>query len=188
VCVCVRARARERERERERESLLNCDLKSLIKIYSIRYLFNYYPCEDNRWYNIIPMKSNWNCFADTDRRYRATEKLLHAEEEYHEVLCSAKELYARPLARSYPEFHDVIFQPLADLSRVSADHCQRVSNTITLQCKFGISSLTRHKIAKELWNIESWNTWKDTQDLNISARVTVCAIRYWTHNPFLSTD
>jgi len=66
-------------------------------------------------------------FTDTDRRYRATEKLLHAEEEYHEVLCSAKELYARPLARSYPEFHDVIFQPLADLSRVSAEHCQRVS-------------------------------------------------------------
>ncbi|EFN74393.1 hypothetical protein EAG_01129 [Camponotus floridanus] len=69
----------------------------------------------------------YNAIGDTDRRYRATEKLLHAEEEYHEILCSAKELYARPLARSYPEFHDVIFQPLADLSRVSAEHCQRVS-------------------------------------------------------------
>ncbi|XP_025269720.1 uncharacterized protein LOC105254643 isoform X1 [Camponotus floridanus] len=68
----------------------------------------------------------YNAIGDTDRRYRATEKLLHAEEEYHEILCSAKELYARPLARSYPEFHDVIFQPLADLSRVSAEHCQRI--------------------------------------------------------------
>lgn len=65
--------------------------------------------------------------TDTDRRYRATEKLLHAEEEYHEALCSAKELYARPLARNYPEFHDVIFQPLADLSVVTSEHCQRVS-------------------------------------------------------------
>lgn len=52
---------------------------------------------------------------------------MHAEEEYRETLCSAKELYARPLARKYPEFHDVIFQPLADLSRISAEHCQRVS-------------------------------------------------------------
>ncbi|XP_072755151.1 uncharacterized protein [Anoplolepis gracilipes] len=68
----------------------------------------------------------YHAIGDTDRRYRATEKLLHAEEEYHEALCSAKELYARPLARSYPEFHDVIFQPLADLSRVSAEHCQRI--------------------------------------------------------------
>lgn len=65
--------------------------------------------------------------TDTDRRYRATEKLLHAEEEYLEALCSAKELYARPLARNYPEFHDVIFQPLADLSVVTSEHCQRVS-------------------------------------------------------------
>ncbi|XP_031840965.1 uncharacterized protein LOC116430652 isoform X1 [Nomia melanderi] len=63
--------------------------------------------------------------GDTDRRYRATEKLLHAEEEYHEALCSAKELYARPLARNHPEFHDVIFQPLADLAVVTAEHCQR---------------------------------------------------------------
>jgi hypothetical protein len=72
-----------------------------------------------------------NRFADTDRRYRATEKLLHVEEEYQEALCSAKELYARPLARSYPEFHDVIFQPIADLSRVSGEHCQRVSQRRT---------------------------------------------------------
>ncbi|XP_017885850.1 uncharacterized protein LOC108628438 isoform X2 [Ceratina calcarata] len=64
--------------------------------------------------------------GDTDRRYRATEKLLHAEEEYHETLCSAKELYARPLARNYPEFHDDIFQPLADLSVVTLEHCQRI--------------------------------------------------------------
>ncbi|KOX76607.1 hypothetical protein WN51_11240 [Melipona quadrifasciata] len=64
--------------------------------------------------------------GDTDRRYRATEKLLHAEEEYLEALCSAKELYARPLARNYPEFHDVIFQPLADLSVVTSEHCQRL--------------------------------------------------------------
>lgn len=67
--------------------------------------------------------------TDTDRRYRATEKLLHAEEEYHEALCSAKELYARPLARNYPEFHDVIFHPLADLSVVTSEHCQRVSRS-----------------------------------------------------------
>ncbi|XP_018054483.1 PREDICTED: rho GTPase-activating protein 20-like isoform X1 [Atta colombica] len=72
----------------------------------------------------------FNAIGDTDRRYRATEKLLHAEEEYHEVLCSAKELYARPLARSYPEFHDVIFQPFADLSRVSAEHCQRIRGAL----------------------------------------------------------
>lgn len=65
--------------------------------------------------------------TDTDRKYRATEKLLHAEEEYHEALCSAKELYARPLARNYPEFHDGIFQPLANLSVVTGEHCQRVS-------------------------------------------------------------
>ncbi|KAL2721751.1 hypothetical protein V1477_020571 [Vespula maculifrons] len=65
--------------------------------------------------------------GDIDRRYRATEKLLHAEEDYRETLCSAKELYARPLARTYPEFHDVIFQPLADLSRVSSEHCQRIA-------------------------------------------------------------
>ncbi|XP_036142198.1 rho GTPase-activating protein 20 isoform X2 [Monomorium pharaonis] len=71
-----------------------------------------------------------DAIGDTDRRYRATEKLLHAEEEYHEILCSAKELYARPLARSYPEFHDVIFQPLADLSRVSAEHCQRIRRAL----------------------------------------------------------
>lgn len=57
---------------------------------------------------------------------------MHAEEEYHEALSSVKELYARPLARSYPEFHDVIFQPLADLSRVSEEHCQRVSNYAAL--------------------------------------------------------
>ncbi|KZC09720.1 hypothetical protein WN55_00855 [Dufourea novaeangliae] len=66
--------------------------------------------------------------GDTDRKYRATEKLLQAEEEYHEALCSAKELYARPLARNYPEFHDVIFQPLADLAAVTYEHCQRVSD------------------------------------------------------------
>ncbi|XP_050577157.1 uncharacterized protein LOC126915954 isoform X2 [Bombus affinis] len=68
--------------------------------------------------------------GDTDRRYRATEKLLHAEEEYHEALCSAKELYARPLARNYPEFHDVIFQPLADLSAVTSEHCQRIRTAL----------------------------------------------------------
>ncbi|XP_068968875.1 uncharacterized protein [Bombus flavifrons] len=68
--------------------------------------------------------------GDTDRRYRATEKLLHAEEEYHEALCSAKELYARPLARNYPEFHDVIFQPLADLSVVTSEHCQRIRTAL----------------------------------------------------------
>ncbi|XP_024945741.1 uncharacterized protein LOC107272666 isoform X2 [Cephus cinctus] len=72
----------------------------------------------------------FNPIGDTDRRYRATEKLLHAEEEYNEILCSAKELYARPLARSYPEFHDVIFQPLADLGRVSADLCHRIQRTL----------------------------------------------------------
>lgn len=66
-------------------------------------------------------------FLDTDRRYRATEKLLYAEEEYRECLCSARELYAKPLERNYPQFHDVIFQPLADLAKVSADLCQRVS-------------------------------------------------------------
>lgn len=71
---------------------------------------------------------------DTDRKYRATEKLLHAEDEYHEALCSAKELYARPLARNYPDFHDVIFQPLADLSVVTAEHCQRVSRWIFQSC------------------------------------------------------
>ncbi|XP_023290354.1 uncharacterized protein LOC111674374 [Orussus abietinus] len=70
-----------------------------------------------------------NPIGDTDRRYRATEKLLHAEEEYRETLCSAKELYARPLARSYPEFHDVIFKPLDDLARVSADLCFRIQGT-----------------------------------------------------------
>ncbi|KYQ53456.1 hypothetical protein ALC60_07415, partial [Trachymyrmex zeteki] len=91
----------------------------------------------------------FNAIGDTDRRYRATEKLLHAEEEYHEVLCSAKELYARPLARSYPEFHDVIFQPLADLSRVSAEHCQRVSNTITMQI-WHIEFEAIYKIARKL--------------------------------------
>ena len=64
--------------------------------------------------------------SDTDRRYRATEKLLHAEDEYREILCSARELYARPLARNHPEFHDVIFQPLADLARSSAELCKRV--------------------------------------------------------------
>nr|XP_033326002.1 rho GTPase-activating protein 20-like isoform X2 [Megalopta genalis] len=68
--------------------------------------------------------------GDTDRRYRATEKLLHAEEEYHEALCSAKELYARPLARNYPEFHDVIFQPIADLAVVTAEHCQRIRGAL----------------------------------------------------------
>ncbi|XP_043667812.1 uncharacterized protein LOC122628954 isoform X2 [Vespula pensylvanica] len=68
--------------------------------------------------------------GDIDRRYRATEKLLHAEEDYRETLCSAKELYARPLARTYPEFHDVIFQPLADLSRVSSEHCQRIHKVL----------------------------------------------------------
>ncbi|XP_061928583.1 uncharacterized protein LOC133665801 isoform X2 [Apis cerana] len=68
--------------------------------------------------------------GDTDRRYRATEKLLHAEEEYHEALCSAKELYARPLARNYPEFHDVIFHPLADLSAVTSEHCQRIRSAL----------------------------------------------------------
>ncbi|XP_076279921.1 uncharacterized protein LOC143208836 isoform X2 [Lasioglossum baleicum] len=68
--------------------------------------------------------------GDTDRRYRATEKLLHAEEEYHEALCSAKELYARPLARNHPEFHDVIFQPIADLAVVTAEHCQRIRGAL----------------------------------------------------------
>lgn len=97
---------------------------------------NYHKRNSKKLYHIILCRicsyySTGMCvivlFADTDRRYRATEKLLHAEEEYHEALCSARELYARPLARSYPEFHDVIFQPVADLSRVSAEHCQRVS-------------------------------------------------------------
>ncbi|XP_015431576.1 PREDICTED: uncharacterized protein LOC107187899 isoform X1 [Dufourea novaeangliae] len=68
--------------------------------------------------------------GDTDRKYRATEKLLQAEEEYHEALCSAKELYARPLARNYPEFHDVIFQPLADLAAVTYEHCQRIRRAL----------------------------------------------------------
>ncbi|XP_026827938.1 uncharacterized protein LOC105278915 isoform X3 [Ooceraea biroi] len=72
----------------------------------------------------------YDAIGDTDRRYRATEKLLHAEEEYREALCSAKELYARPLAQRYPEFHDVIFQPIADLSRVSAEHCQRIRRAL----------------------------------------------------------
>ena len=67
-------------------------------------------------------------FTDTDRRYRATEKLLHAEEEYLQILFSAKELYARPLAHNYPEFHDVIFKPLADLACDSVEFCQRVSH------------------------------------------------------------
>ncbi|XP_043490789.1 uncharacterized protein LOC122516762 isoform X1 [Polistes fuscatus] len=68
--------------------------------------------------------------GDIDRRYRITEKLMHAEEDYRETLCSAKELYARPLARTYPEFRDVIFQPLADLSRVSSEHCQRIRRVL----------------------------------------------------------
>ena len=74
-----------------------------------------------------------SCPADTDRRYRATEKLLNAEDDYRECLCSANELYARPLARNYPEFHDVIFQPLAGLALVSAELCRRVS-TYCFQC------------------------------------------------------
>lgn len=65
--------------------------------------------------------------ADKDRKYRITEKLLHAEDEYREILGSAKELYARPLLQDYPEYHDIIFQPLAELAQVSAQLCQRVS-------------------------------------------------------------
>ncbi|XP_011493806.1 PREDICTED: uncharacterized protein LOC105359030 [Ceratosolen solmsi marchali] len=68
--------------------------------------------------------------GDTDRRYRATEKLFNAEEEYRECLYSAKELYARPLARNYPDFRDVIFQPLADLAKVSAEFSQRIESTL----------------------------------------------------------
>ncbi|XP_020707117.2 uncharacterized protein LOC105684468 isoform X3 [Athalia rosae] len=72
----------------------------------------------------------FNSIGDTDRRYRATEKLLHAEDEFREALYSAKELYARPLARSHPEFHDVLFQPLADLATISAELCQRIRGTL----------------------------------------------------------
>lgn len=114
--------------------IISCEAKSckILFYISIENCLSFYIRQKKFF---LQEKSNrkpyWNveyCLvADTDRRYRATEKLLHAEEEYHEVLCSAKELYARPLARSYPEFHDVIFQPLADLSRVSAEHCRRVS-------------------------------------------------------------
>ncbi|XP_043274570.1 uncharacterized protein [Venturia canescens] len=72
----------------------------------------------------------FNPIGDTDRKYRATEKLLHAEDEYREILCSARELYARPLARNYPEFHDVIFQPLAEVSKMSAELCDRASISV----------------------------------------------------------
>ncbi|KAK0078140.1 hypothetical protein PV326_009562 [Microctonus aethiopoides] len=68
----------------------------------------------------------YNSIGDTDRRYRATEKLLHTEDEYHEILCSAKELYSRPLARNHPEYHDIIFKPLENLANVSGDLCQRL--------------------------------------------------------------
>ncbi|XP_058808892.1 uncharacterized protein LOC131674312 [Phymastichus coffea] len=68
--------------------------------------------------------------GDSDRRYRTTEKLLIAEEEYRECLCSARELYARPLARNYPDFHDVIFQPLAELAKVSAELCRRIEGAL----------------------------------------------------------
>ncbi|KAJ8681028.1 hypothetical protein QAD02_016815, partial [Eretmocerus hayati] len=68
--------------------------------------------------------------GDEDRRYRATEKLLAAEEEYRECLCSANELYARPLAGNYPEFRDVVFQPLAELAKVSSELCHRIENRL----------------------------------------------------------
>ncbi|XP_076161071.1 uncharacterized protein LOC143143570 isoform X2 [Ptiloglossa arizonensis] len=88
--------------------------------------------------------------GDTDRKYRATEKLLHAEEEYHESLCSAKELYARPLARNYPEFHDVIFQPLADLSVVTSEHCQRIRRA--LENWDGSTFKSSHLFPGSFWN------------------------------------
>ncbi|KAK0179491.1 hypothetical protein PV327_005238 [Microctonus hyperodae] len=71
----------------------------------------------------------YNSIGDTDRRYRATEKLLHTEDEYHEILRSAKELYSRPLARNHPEYHDIIFKPLENLANVSGDLSQRILPT-----------------------------------------------------------
>ena len=75
---------------------------------------------------------------------------MHAEEEYLQVLCSAKELYARPLAHNYPEFHDVIFQPLADLARVSAEFCQRVSQSDQITKRHVLNNLSSRAVTQFL--------------------------------------
>lgn len=56
-----------------------------------------------------------------------TEKLLHAEDEYRQVLKSAKELYGRPLAKNHREHYEIILKPLEDLSKISGELCERVS-------------------------------------------------------------
>ncbi|RLU18558.1 hypothetical protein DMN91_008915 [Ooceraea biroi] len=111
--------------------------RAIVKVRRHAYTFStgvdvkkVLPRQGPSSYAVQTSAAHYAAVADTDRRYRATEKLLHAEEEYREALCSAKELYARPLAQRYPEFHDVIFQPIADLSRVSAEHCQRIRRAL----------------------------------------------------------
>ncbi|XP_066594917.1 rho GTPase-activating protein 20-like isoform X2 [Prorops nasuta] len=105
----------------------------------------------------------YNPLGDTDRRYRATEKLLHAEEEYQETLSSAKELYARPLSQNYPEFHDVIFQPLADLSRVSLDHLKRIRRTLDNWDSDSFES-------RDLFPETFWNAYWDYLEKYVEAR------------------
>ncbi|XP_011863427.1 PREDICTED: uncharacterized protein LOC105559611 isoform X3 [Vollenhovia emeryi] len=119
----------------------------------------------------------FDAIGDTDRRYRATEKLLHVEEEYHEALCSAKDLYARPLARSYPEFHDVIFQPLADLSRVSAEHCQRIRGVLENWDSGAFKP-------RDLFPGPFWNSYWEYLDKYSEARRTLDELRA-TEDPLL---
>lgn len=115
--------------------MIRCDVcdnrVSYLRVFKKeKSIYNRWTCaySKHNFLNIKPNLINY-LFSDTDRRYRATEKLLHAEDEFREALCCARELYARPLARSHPEFHDVLFQPLADLAIISAELCRRVSYT-----------------------------------------------------------
>ncbi|XP_034945775.1 rho GTPase-activating protein 20-like isoform X2 [Chelonus insularis] len=112
----------------------------------------------------------YNPIGDTDRRYRATEKLLHVEEEYREVLCSAKELYARPLARNHPNYHDVIFEPLADLAIVSEDLCDRIQKRL--------DNWNGDKFTPgELFPASFWSSYWKYLEAYVEARRTLDALR-----------
>ncbi|XP_014298945.1 rho GTPase-activating protein 20 isoform X2 [Microplitis demolitor] len=112
----------------------------------------------------------YNLIGDTDRRYRATEKLLHAEDEFYEILSSAKELYARPLARNYPHYHDVIFKPLADLACVSRDLSDRLQKALD-------SWNSETAKSSELFPASFWLSYWEYLEAYVEARRTLDALR-----------
>jgi hypothetical protein len=71
----------------------------------------------------------WFCFAESDVRFRLTEKLLNEEHEYSALLGSAGELYGGPLKKLSclsGDEHLLLFGGLANLAGVSKQLCCQV--------------------------------------------------------------